>query len=325
MSKTVTLACCCYDRTLSLLKKKISIEGYNYAPITLSAQELFFRAIRNAEFDISEISAGSHLVQLNHGHPEYIALPIFLSRSFRFGSLYVRTDRGFTVPADLHGCRMGIPEFEMTAAIWVRGILKEHYGLDIHSLHYVTGGLNQPESIPRQTLPNLPFSITRLRATETLDRYLADGQLDAIISPSPPASYFDPTLPVGRLFENPFEEERQYFQATGIFPIMHFVGLRRSLAKSYPDLGQEIFIAFERAKQDALIQLDSMSHANASYLTLPWFEETLQQTRTILGEDFWPYGIEKNQRTLQALFRYAHEQGLTRHELTFEEIFHYVA
>jgi 4,5-dihydroxyphthalate decarboxylase len=321
----LTLACGRYDRTEGLLQGRVPIDGFPYVAVSLPAEDMFRRAIQRAEFDITELSAGSHLVQLGQGDPSYVALPIFPSRSFRLNAIYIRTDRGISTPSDLVGRRMGVPEFAMTAAVWLRGILAEHYDLDIHSIRYVTGGLNSPGLPSRQTLPDLPFSIVRITENETLDSLLRAGDLDAVMAPSPPASFFDASVPVARLFADPAAEEKRFFDKTGIFPIMHFVGLRRSLAEGHEDLDLAIETAFAEAKDEAMARLSRLSRDNAAWLTMPWLEDAWRETLSAMGDDFWPYGIEKNRRTLEALCRYTYQQGLTPTLIDLEDLFPFSA
>lgn len=317
----LTLACGRYDRTEGLLQCRVPIDGFPYVAVSLPAEDMFRRAIQRAEFDITELSAGSHLVQLGQGDPSYVALPIFPSRSFRLNAIYIRTDRGISKPSDLAGRRMGVPEFAMTAAVWLRGILAEHYDLDIQSIRYVTGGLNTPGLPSRQTLPDLPFSIVRITDSESLDSLLRAGDLDAVMAPSPPASFFDASVPVARLFADPAAEEKRFFGKTGIFPIMHFVGLRRSLAEGHEDLHSAIETAFAEAKDEAMARLNRLPQDNAAWLTMPWLEDAWRETLSTMGDDFWPYGIEKNRGTLEALCRYTHQQGLTPTLIDLEDLF----
>ncbi len=318
---TLTLACGRYDRTEGLLQGRIPIDGFPYVAVSLPTEDMFRRAIQRAEFDVTELSAGSHLVQLGQGGSPYVALPIFPSRSFRLDAMYIRTDRGISRPRDLAGRRVGVPEFAMTAGVWLRGILAEHYDLDIHSIHYVTGALNTPGLASRQALPELPFSLERISETQTLDAMLRAGELDAVIAPSPPKCFFDSSAPVARLFADPAAEEKRYFRETGIFPIMHFVGLRGSLAEGHQNLRGALETAFGLAKDEATTRLNRVSRDNAAWLTMPWLEDAWRETLSVMGDDFWPYGIEKNRRTLETLCRYTHLQGLTPGLMTLEDLF----
>ncbi|WP_131833737.1 ABC transporter substrate-binding protein [Ancylobacter aquaticus] len=284
--------------------------------------EIFPRALKRAEFDVTELSASSYLVHLSRGVSEYVALPVFLSRFFRFDSIYVRADRGIDAPADLRGKVVGTPEFQMTAGVWVRGILQEHFGLDHRSVRYVTGGLNlagRKERIP--LAPGPGQDIRPIDPAETLNALLARGEIDAVVAPEPPACFLDGSAPVRRLFPDSRAAEQAYFAASGIFPIMHLVAVRRSLVDADPTLAGRLFKAFVLARDAGYRRLEAMANAGSLPLMLPWLQVELANTRKALGHDHWPYGFEANRAAIEALCRYSFDQSLSARAVAPEELF----
>lgn len=311
-----------YDRTRALHRGEIVVKGYHLASIALPPSELFPRAFQRAEFDISEISASTQLIALSRGTADYVALPVFLSRSFRFDAIYVHAESKIERPEDLAGRIIGIPEFQMTAAVWVRGILQDRYGVDLKSIRYRTGGLNQSgrrERIPLQ-LP-AGWLVDPIPQNVALNQMLVDGAIDAIIAPNAPSAFEDGNGCVRRLFSDPGKEERAYFSDTGIFPVMHTLGLRRTLYERYPELADGLIAAFTEAKDHAFKELDHGLKLPAAPVSLPWLSDELQRTRAILGNDPWPYGMVSNRRAIETLCRYAWEQGLLDRPVSPDELF----
>ena len=308
-----------YDRTRALLDGRVQIDGVDPVCMTLSPEETFFRAFRGVEFDISELSFSSYLVKASKGESPYIAVPVFLSRAFRHTSIYVRKDRVKT-PEDLKGRRVGLPEYQLTANVWARAILADDFGVQPRDLHWVRGGIDtpgRPEKIKLQLPPdvrleNAPEGVT---ISEMLDR----GDLDGFIAPRPPGGAALANPNVGWLFDDPTASAKDYYRRTGIFPIMHVVGVRKELAAQHPWLPGAVFKAFNQAKAHALEQLADTS---ATKVTLPFVEEQLKAARETLGADYWAYGVEASRRTLEAFVRHHHAQGLSARPMAVEEIFH---
>lgn len=319
---TLTVGCGNYDRTRPLADGRVTLDRYRLKPEILSPQELFPRAVKDAPFDVSELSASSHLVQLDRGTEKYAALPIFLARSFRYDAIYVRSDRGIEGPRDLEGKRVGVPEYQLTMALWLRGMLQDEHGVDFHKLSYVTGGVHVPGRQERVAL-SLPQSINCRPAPPgaSLNDLLRTGQIDALFSPYPPDAFVKRDAGIRRLFTAPSDAERSYFRKTGVFPIMHFVGLRKDWAEREPNLAADLFAAFDAARGLALDELKAILRQPTLPMMLPWLAETVETTFATLGADPWPYGIERNRNALCTLCRYAHEQYLTRRRLTVEELF----
>ena len=308
-----------YDRTRALLDGRVQIDGVDPVCMTLSPEETFFRAFRGVEFDISERSFSSYLVKASKGESPYIAVPVFLSRAFRHTSIYVRKDR-IKKPEDLKGKRVGLPEYQLTAHVWARAILADDFGVQPADIQWVRGGIDtpgRPEKIKLQLrgdvrLENAPDGTT---ISEMLDR----GDIDGFIAPRPPGGAALRNPDVGWLFDDPTAAAKDYYRRTGIFPIMHVVGVRKELAAMHPWLPGAVFKAFNQAKAHALEQLADTS---ATKVTLPFVEEQLKAARETMGTDYWAYGVQASRRTLEAFVHHHHAQGLSARLMAVDEIFH---
>ncbi len=307
-----------YDRTRALIDGSVQIDGVEPTCMTLSPEEIFFRALRHAEFDICELSLSSFTLKTAQGGGEYVGVPAFVSRAFRHTSIYVRTDR-INKPEDLKGKRVGVPEYQLTANVWARAILQDDYDVKPSDIHWIRGGIEQvdrPEKISI-TLPK-DVKLNNAPAGKSISTLLAEGAIDGFIAPRPP--YLPNNTPnVGWLFADPVAAAKDYFKRTGIFPIMHLVGVRRTIAEKHPWLPGAVFKAFEHAKHAALEQLCDTS---ATKVTLPFVEERLSEARALMGEDYWSYGLNANRKTLETFLRHHHSQGLSSRLLTPEELFH---
>ena len=307
-----------YDRTRALIDGSVQIDGVEPTCVTLPPEEIFFRALRHAEFDICELSLSSFTVKTAQGGGPYVGVPAFVSRMFRHTSIWVRTDR-IKKPEDLKGKRVGLPEYQLTANVWARAVLEEDYGVKPSDIHWIRGGIedsDRPEkitiSVPKDVrLDNAP-------AGKSISRLLADGEIDGFIAPRPPSLPRN-TPNVGWLFPDPAATASDYFKRTGIFPIMHLVGVRRTLVEQHPWLPGAVFKAFSQAKDKAV---DMLADPSASKATLPFLEERVAQARALMSDDFWPYGFEANRKTLEAFLRHHHAQGLSSRLVKPEELFH---
>lgn len=320
MSKlTLSVAVGDYDRTRPLSDGSVQIDGVTPVIMNLSPEEIFFRAFRNAEFDICELSLSSYTVKTAARDCPYVGVPAFLSRAFRHTSIYVRTDR-IREPADLRGKTVGVPEYQLTANVWARALLQDEFGVAPSEINWVRGGVEQPgrlEKIPI-SLPS-DVRLSDIAPDKTLSAMLAEGEIDGIIAPRMP-SCFDWGHPnVGWLFADPAAAAADYFSRTGIFPIMHLIGIRRTLADRHPWLPAAALKAFEQAKRIAVARLGDTS---ATKVTMPFIEEQLKKVRDLMGEDFWSYGVEANRKTLAAFLHHHHAQGLSRRRVEVEELFH---
>lgn len=308
-----------YDRTRALLDGNVQIDGVDPVYMTLSPEETFFRAFRHAEFDITEMSFSSHLVKASTGQNTYVAVPVFLSRAFRHTSIYVRKDI-IQRPEDLKGQRIGLPEYQLTANVWARALLADDYGVDGASVTWVRGGIDQPGR-PEKAKLNLPANIRLENAPEgeTISRLLDRGEIQGFIAPRPPGHPAIGNPDVGWLFSDPTSVAKDYYQRTGIFPIMHVVGIRKTLLEQHPWLANAVYKAFEQAKQFAV---DRLSDTSATKVTLPFVEEQLKAAKSLMGEDYWSYGVASNIKTIEAFAKHHHAQGLSPRLMSVDEIFH---
>src|SRR5471032_1344991 len=307
-----------YDRTRPLSDGLEQIDGVDPVFMALDPEEIFFRAFRHAEFDICELSLSSFTVKTAQGNAPYVGVPAFVSRAFRHTSIYVRTDR-VKKPADLKGKRVGVPEYQLTANVWARAILQDDHGVKPSDIQWVRGGI-EDAARPEKISIKLPADVKLEDAPKgkSISVLLAEGAIDGFMAPRPP-SLPKNTPNVGWLFPDPVAAAKDYFKRTGIFPIMHIVGVRRELADKHPWLPGAVFKAFEQAKSLAIAELGDTS---ATKVTLPFVEERLAEARALMGEDFWSYGLSANRKTLETFLRHHHAQGLSQRLVTSEELFH---
>lgn len=313
----ISLGCTVSDRTRPFLEGRVAIEGCELEPITGEPEDLFARALRNEEFDVTELSLSSYLVVLGKRTSPYLAVPAFPSRAFRHSAVYVRTDRGIERPEDLPGRAVGVPEFQQTAALWVRGILADRHGVPPSAIRWRTGGLERPggeERIPVQVHEGI--DVQPIDASSTLSAMLAEGRLDALVSPRPPSCFEAGDPQVRRLWPDHRAEERRFYRDTGLFPIMHLVAVRRSLADRHPWLAANVFRGFAEAKRLAIHDLEQ---TNFLRVTLPWID--LEEMRALMGEDYWPYGLAANRPELESAIRWSVEEGLSPRSLDPSELF----
>jgi 4,5-dihydroxyphthalate decarboxylase len=315
----LTLACWDYDRTRALDDGSVRPDGIDLVYLAQPVEETFFRMLRYREFDCAEMSLSSYVASLNSPEPPFIAIPAFPSRFFRHSCIFVSAASGIRKPEDLKGARVGVPEYQMTAPVWIRGILSDDYGVKVTDVEHFSGGEEEPGRDEKIRL-ELPSSI-RLRpigATQTLSRMIADGELDALVTARAPSTFRTEPTKVLRLFSSYASEEKAYYRRTGIFPIMHTVVIRRDLYRRAPWVAQSLYKAFAAAKAKAF----EMLHQTAALpAMLPWFVAHVEETRREMGEDWWPYGLAPNRHVLDAFLRYHHEQGLSKRRFSPEELF----
>jgi 4,5-dihydroxyphthalate decarboxylase len=307
-----------YDRTRALIDGTVLIDGVEPVFMTLSPEEIFFRAFRGAAFDICELSMSSFTVKTALKDCPYVGVPAFVSRAFRHTSIYVRTDR-IKKPEDLKGRKVGLPEYQLTANVWARALLEDDFGVKPSDIHWIRAGIEEPGRPEKITL-NLPTGVRLENGPEgsTISRLLANGEIDGFIAPRPP-KLEQPREDIGWLFPDPTAAAKDYYKRTGIFPIMHIVGVRRELADKHPWLPTAVLKAFEQSKAAAL---EKLSDTSATKVTLPFVEERLKEARDLMGQDFWSYGIAPNRKVLETFLRHHHAQGLSPKLVTVEEMFH---
>jgi 4,5-dihydroxyphthalate decarboxylase len=308
-----------YDRTRALVDGTVAIDGVDPVYMTLGPEEIFFRAFRAAEFDICELSLSSYTVKTAQGNCPYIAVPAFVSRTFRHTAIYVRTDR-IKKPADLEGRKVGVPEYQLTANVWARALLDDDYGVKPADIHWIRGGIEEAGR-PEKIAIKLPAGVRLDNAPEgaTISGLLEAGEIDGFIAPRPPKLVEKGHPNIGWLFPDPISVAKDYYKRTGLFPIMHVVGIRRELAERHSWLPGAVLKAFEQAKEAALTKL---SDTSSTKVTLPFVEEALRDARALMGEDFWSYGVDKNRKTLDYFLGQHHAQGLSSRRVSVDEMFH---
>lgn len=314
---SLTLACGDYDRTRALEEGTIRPDGIDLTYLRLPVEETFFRMMRHQEFEVAEMSLSSYAVSLQREEPPFVALPVFTSRMFRHGAIFCNADSGIATPEDLRGKNVGTPEFQVTAGVWVRGILAEHHGVPVDSVRYFTGGQETPGRIEKADL-DTSVDVIRIPSDKTLSAMLAEGEIDALYTPRIPRPFVERDPRVRRLFPDVVTAEKDYYAATGIFPIMHVTVIRRDVYERYPWVAQSLYKAFVLAKEEARRRLYDTS---ALRFMLPWLIQQLEEADQLLGDDYWSYGLEANRGTLTTFLRYHHEQGLSAQLLTPDELF----
>jgi 4,5-dihydroxyphthalate decarboxylase len=315
----ITIATWDYDRVRALADGRVPVEGCDVNYITMPVEQILQRAFLHGEFDVAEIGLSPYLIALSRGIARYSAIPAFLSRTFRHSAIYVRADRGIEGAADLRMKRVGVPEYQMSAALWVRGFLHDELGIEASDIRWVQGGLEtfgRHDKLPLNLPPGFPLAAAP--NGNSLSRLLADGKLDAIISARQPSCFGTGDPLIRRLYPDYRPTEQDYYRRTGVFPIMHAVGIRRDLVDTHPWLAASLYKAFVEAKRLADAEL---AEVTALKIGLPWLRAELDATRSLMGDDFWPYGVPPNRKTLELMARYSHEQGLAVRKLRVEEMF----
>lgn len=315
----ITIACQGYDRMQALQSGEVRVEGCNARFLPMRAEETFHRAYNGAQFEVSELSMSSHILMVARGIASpYVAIPVFPSRVFRHSAIYVHADRGINRPEDLAGKLIGVPEYQMTAALWVRGMLADEYGVPASAIRWRTGGLEQPGRKEKFGLTFADIDVVPIGDDRALSPMLEAGELDAIVTARAPSCFLGGSPHVRRLFQEHRDAEESYFRKTGLFPIMHVMGVRRDMAERHPWLPFSLVKAFEQSKQ---LCMEAMYDVGAPSATLPWLVDDLARTIAVMGRDYWPYGVPANRRALEAMARYSHEQGLSPRKLGLEELF----
>jgi 4,5-dihydroxyphthalate decarboxylase len=317
MTLALTMAVCGYDHVRDLATGATPVEGIELTTLNLPVEEIFYRFLRYREWHVSELSFAKYVALRAAGDDSVGAIPVFPSRVCRHSSIFVRRD-GPREPAQLAGARIGLPEWAQTAAVYTRALLVHEWGIPLREVRWVQAGVNQPGRQEKVGL-RLPQGVAfRQEAERSLDEMLLDGDLDAVFSARPPASFERGDPRVARLFPDYEPVEREYVARTGIFPIMHVVVIRADVLERHPWVAQNLFTAFTAAKQASLARLSEMA---VSRVPLPWVPARLAEMRGLIGPDPWPYGVEANRVTLEAFTRYAHEQGVAARRLEPDELF----
>jgi 4,5-dihydroxyphthalate decarboxylase len=315
----LTVACGEYDRTHALQTGAVGAEGIRLTYIPLEAEEIFWRMGHHREFDASEMSLSNHITATSRGTSAFVALPVFPSRFFRHSCIFINTDSGIKAPADFTGKRVGAPEYSITAAVWIRGLLNDDYGVKTSDMKWFVGGQEEPGRKERVKLTLPPeIKVDSIPDDKTLNGMLKSGEIDALISARSPSSFVKGSPKVKRLFPNYKDVEIEYYKRTKIFPIMHVLVIRKEVYDKNPWVARSLYKAFCDAKDYAI---RNMHISNTLACTLPWLSWEREQLKEIFGPDWWPYGIEANRRVLEHLIRYMGEQGLLARQLAVDEIF----
>jgi len=319
MSLSLSFACPPYDRILPLTHGRVAVQGIRLNYLALEVEEVFWRQLRNQEFDISESSLSSYIMLRSRGDERFVAIPVFTSRVFRHAYMFKNTHKGIQTPQDLKGKIVGLPEYQITAVVWLRGILQDEYGVFPRDVHWRNGGQEasgRKEKIALDLPPEI--DLQPIPPDKYLSQMLDEGELDAMIGARTPSCFTNGSPNVARIIEDPREAEEQYFANTGIFPIMHTVIIKREIYEKNPWVAMNLYKAFCEAKE---MVMRSYSETAALYVTLPWIHDEVKRTQSIVDKDWWPYGVSKNRHVLETFLRYHHEQGLSTRLMTIEELF----
>jgi 4,5-dihydroxyphthalate decarboxylase len=314
----LTLATTDYDHVRDLVNGVVRPEGITLTAFVLPVEEVFYRFIKNREWDISEMSFGKYIGFASQGNSPFVGIPVFPSRVFRHSAFYVRADRGITTPNDLEGKRVGIPEWAQTAGIYARGFLAETAGVDLRKIYWVQAGMNEAGREEKVEF-KLPAGIRyQQRRDSSISAMLLSGEVDAAISARVPAAFEQGGGKIVRLYPQYRNEEARYHTATGIFPIMHVIAIRRAVFDRHPWVAMNLFKAFDEAKQRSLERVGDLT---ASRIPVPWSAAISGEWGRDFGDDSFPYGLETNRKTLEAFCRFAHAQGITAKQLAPDDLF----
>ena len=307
----ITLACQNYDHTRALVDGTVVVEGFDLRVTTLSPpSQIFLRMLNNEEFDASEMSLSNYLIALGHGDRRFVGIPVFPSRVFRQSYIWINAHAGIRAPGDLVGKRVGIADYSMTALLFVRGMLKHEYGVLPEDIHWFR---RRSEHISVKTPVTL--RIDTIEKGQTLDDLLEGGKLDAVAVTSPPRAFKNQSSLIRRLFPDPRKVEADYYRRTKIYPIMHLMVVRRAVYEKNPQIVTALVTALEKSKQRAYEQLEERLSP------MPWLNLDLEYAQQTIGRDIYPYGVKRNQPTLEAATLYSYEQGLTDRKFEVSELF----
>jgi 4,5-dihydroxyphthalate decarboxylase len=307
-----------YDHTRDLVEGRVPTPGIRLRPIILTPPEINARFSQHREWQVSEFGLGKYVALRAAGDDSITAIPVFPARAFRQSSIYVRGDSDLRTPEQLAGRRVGIPEWAQTAVVYVRGFLVHHHGVDLASIEWQQAGVRRPGRVEKVKVA-LPDGVrVTSRPDATLEQLLIGGEVDAIITAQPPAAFVSGDARVRRLYDDPRPAEESYFRATGIFPIMHTIAIRRDVYDEHPWVAVNLMTAFEHAKRRSY---DRLLDAMGWRYPLPWITDHAEHARRTFGPDFYPYGIAANRTTLEAMLAFAHEQGVAARKLEVEELF----
>lgn len=311
MSKlNLTLACGDYDFLRPLINGEIQPEGVDLNVLTMPSPERHGRMLRHEEFDVCELSLVAYLVARDRGC-DYNAIPVFPHRRFRHSYMVKRTGCGIDKPADLNGKRVALDTLQNSAGLWMRGILQDHYHVDLKTIEW---WCQEEEDIPLE--PASWMRLKRVAPGKNVDQMLLDGELEAALYPETLPSVRKGSPKVALLFPEPKAAEIDYYRKSGIFPIMHTVVIKNHILEKHPWLAINFVRAFQKAKE---LCFDRMKDPRS--FALVWVQDLLREQREIFGPDPWPYNLDDNRKALEAVVRYEYEQGMIKHKPEVEELF----
>src|SRR5919109_4461935 len=309
----LTLACGPYDRTQALADGTIAPDGIELNYIALQPAEIFWRMLQYQEFDVAEMSLSNYTSLVSQGDAPLLAIPVFPSRVFRHGYFFINTERGIEHPRHLAGKRGGVPEYSMTAAVYMRGLLQHEYGVQPKDLSWVQG---RADRLGRKLPPEI--RLTQAPAGAELGDLLERREVDFLMTANNPLAFRRGSPKVRRLFPNYAELEKDYYRRTKIYPIMHTVVIRNDVYKRDPWVALSMYKALCRAKDSAYHLLADMGSPKVSSA---WLQPLIEEEKAIFGPDWYAYGIEPNRPSIEALLQYTHEHGLTDRRVKLEELF----
>ncbi len=317
----VRFACGLYDRMQALYTREVEPEGIDLQFLNIDAPRKIFDLMAGEQaFDVSELSCSEFITRMSTGDDSFVALPVFPSRTFRHSFITVNRRSGIRSPKDLEGKRIGVPLYTMTAAVWIRGVLQDDYGIDFSKVQWVEGSINSATSHGTPTLMPLAREVSIERGHnegKSLSQLLDEGSIDAIFGTTlPECRRHNPDIQ--RLFPDFREVEKDYYKRTGIFPIMHLVAIRKSLYQQHPFIAQSLYRAFIESKQ---VAYRNMRNLAALRYMLPWLNDDLDELDAVFGSDPWTYGVQANRQTLSTLMRHMQEQGLINEVLPVDQLF----
>lgn len=314
----LTLACWDYDRTRPLIEGRVKPKGIDLKVEVLRPRQMFPRMLEKQEFHASELSLASYAALIGRGECPFVAIPVAVSKFFRHGCIYVRKGAGIRRPQDLKGKRVGTTQYSSTAVTYMRGMLKDEYGLEARDMHWFMGGLTKPTETPLIPLDLPPeIRLDFVPEGDTLERMMIEGRLDALLSIYIPKLFEDGWEGIERLFPDFKSVEKDYYARTGIFPIMHTIALREDVVREHPWVPASLYAAFCEARD---IALEGLWDTDALRLGLPWLIDHVEEAWRTFGKDFWAYGLAANRPALEALGRYVHEQNFSPRVVRAEEI-----
>ena len=314
----LTLACWDYDRTRPLIDGLVKPKGIDLKVEVLRPRQMFPRMLENQEFHASELSLASYASLIGREECPFVAIPVALSKFFRHSGIYVRKGAGIRSPQDLKGKRVGTTQYSSTAVTFMRGMLKDEYGIEARDMHWFMGGLTKPTEAPLIPLDLPPeIRLDFVPEGDTLERMMVEERLDALLSIYIPKLFADEWVGIERLFPDFKATEKDYYKRTGIFPIMHTIALRQDVVREHPWVPASLYQAFCESRD---IALEGLWDTDALRLGLPWLIDHVEEAWRVFGKDFWAYGMKANRPALEAVGRYVHEQHFSPRVVSAEEI-----